>query len=91
MGLKVKLLSYTAGGEQLIATAGRVCYSASDIDKLQESITPEKVVEMINKLGKSGHTSTVSAISFAILRSFKKCCPRNFFGFTNPIPLFFYR
>ena len=39
----------------------------------------------------SGHTSTVSAISFAILRSFKKCCPRNFFGFTNPIPLFFYR
>ena len=32
--------------------------------------------------GSAGIASTVSAICFAIVKSFKKCCPRNFFGFT---------
>lgn len=30
-----------------------------------------------------GKVSTVSAISCATFKSFRKCCPRNFLGFTN--------
>ena len=43
-----------------------------------------------SRTGMPGQASTVSAMSWAIFRSVKKCCPRNFLGFTLFIVLFLF-
>lgn len=61
--LKVALISCTKAPELTIATAGRLCYSASEIETLQENLEPEKE-KFVKQLMSSGHLSPVEHASF---------------------------
>lgn len=62
--IKVKLLSSTVDPTKLIAMAARVCYTNMDIEELAESLTPEKSLEMVNKIFDVGHESILEHVSF---------------------------
>ena len=62
--MKVKLLSHTPDPDRLVAVAAKLCYSASDIDQLEEKQTPEKVEEFLDRLVDVGHESPVEHASF---------------------------
>ena len=63
------------------------------------TMSPKKWIEttnaigIVSKAGRYGGTYAHSdiAMSFATWRSFRKCCPKNFFGLTNFIPYVFSR
>lgn len=63
--LNVKLLSYTQNPELLIATSGKLCYSASDIEALMEKQTPEMVERFVNMLVDMHHESPLEHVSFS--------------------------
>lgn len=62
--LNVKLLSHTMNPELLIATAGKLCYSPSDIEALMEKQTPETIEKFVNMLVSMGHESPLEHVSF---------------------------
>jgi len=62
--LKVRLINHTPEPERIVATAARLCYSAADLDELQEKITEEKAAEMVKKMIELGHGSTIEHASF---------------------------
>lgn len=62
--MKVTLLSHTPDPEKVIATAAKLCYSASDIGSLYDGLTDEKAAEFVNKLMAMGHESPVEHVSF---------------------------
>lgn len=63
--LNVKLLSHTMNPELLIATAGKLCYSPSDIEALMEKQTPEMVEKFVNMLVSMHHESPLEHVSFS--------------------------
>lgn len=60
----VELLNYTPRPEVQVARAARLCYYGSDIDQLKETMTPVKSAELVRKLVKMGHLSTVEHVTF---------------------------
>lgn len=62
--IKVKLISSTANPTEVIAMAARMCYTGMGIDELTASLTPEKCMEMVNKIIESGHASVMEHVSF---------------------------
>ena len=62
--LKCKLISYTPDAEKLVAEAAKLCYAKSDIDTLEENLTPEKVADFLEMLNDLGHESPVEHASF---------------------------
>lgn len=62
--LNVKLLSHTLDPELVVATAGKLCYSPSNIKDLMEKQTPEMVEKFINMLTSMGHESPLEHCSF---------------------------
>ncbi|MCR5263583.1 MAG: FAD-dependent thymidylate synthase [Clostridiales bacterium] len=62
--LKVKLITHTPDPDKLVAEAAKLCYSASDIDSLEEKLTPEKVEQFLDRLVDIGHESPVEHASF---------------------------
>jgi thymidylate synthase (FAD) len=62
--LNVILLSHTPDPEKVVASAAKLCYSASDIQDLTEKQTPEKVKAFLERLSNYGHMSPVEHISF---------------------------
>ena len=62
--LKVKLISHTMNPELVIATAGKLCYSPSNIDDLMENQTPESIEKFINMITSIGHGSVLEHVSF---------------------------
>jgi flavin-dependent thymidylate synthase len=62
--LNVILLSHTPDPEKVVASAAKLCYSASDIQALTEKQTPEKVKAFLERLSNYGHMSPVEHISF---------------------------
>lgn len=62
--MKVRLLSHTPEPEKLVATAAKLCYSSSDVDRLMEGLTPEKVESFVDMLASIGHESPVEHASF---------------------------
>lgn len=62
--MKVTLISYTPEPEKVIATAAKLCYSASDIGSLREGLTDEKTESFINMLTSIGHESPMEHVSF---------------------------
>lgn len=62
--MKVELLSHTPEPEVQVARAARLCYYGSDIESLKETMTPEKSAELVRKLVKMGHFSTVEHVTF---------------------------
>ena len=62
--MHVKLLRHTPDPEQVVAMAGRLCYSAACLDDLEEKMTPEESARMIRMLVRMGHLSTVEHVTF---------------------------
>lgn len=62
--IKVKLLDYTPEPERVVAMAARLCYSAIGAEELAERLSDEKVKEMVRKMVKLGHASTIEHVSF---------------------------
>lgn len=62
--MKVTLLEHTPDPEKLIATAAKVCYSASDIEHIEEGLTDEKIKSFIDMLMNLGHESPIEHVSF---------------------------
>lgn len=62
--LKVKLIANTINPELVIATAGKLCYSPSNIDDLMEKQTPESVERFVNMITSIGHGSVLEHTSF---------------------------
>lgn len=73
--INVQLLSHTPNPEQVIATAAKLCYSASDIDSLYDGLTPEKSAEFVGKLLAMGHESPIEHVSFTFgIEGISRCC-----------------
>ena len=63
--LKVKLLTNTKEPELIIATAGKLCYSPSNIEDLMEKQTEESVEKFVKMLVSMGHESLLEHWSFS--------------------------
>ena len=61
---KVRLIRYTPAPEELVALAAKLCYSASDLDDLDEGVAQKDQSKFINRLMEMGHLSTVEHASF---------------------------
>lgn len=62
--LKCRIISYTPNAEKIVAEAAKLCYAKSDIDTLDENLTPEKVADFLEMLNDLGHESPVEHASF---------------------------
>ena len=62
--LNVKLLTYTKDLEEVIAVAGKLCYSPSSIGDLIEEQTEENTKKFVNMLTSMGHESPLEHCSF---------------------------
>ena len=60
----VKLLRYTPAPEELVAMAGKLCYSPSNLDDLQEKIEARDQTKYLGKLMEMGHLSPIEHASF---------------------------
>ncbi len=61
---KVTLLTYTPFPEKTIASAAKLCYSASDIADIREGLTDEKATSFVDMLAEIGHESPIEHASF---------------------------
>ena len=61
---KVTLLAFTPHPEHTIASAAKLCYSASDIDGIREGLTDEKAASFVEMLAEIGHESPIEHASF---------------------------
>lgn len=62
--MNVKLIAHTINPELTIATAGKLCYSPSNIDDLMEKQTDESVERFVNMLVSMGHESPLEHTNF---------------------------
>lgn len=62
--MSVKLLAHTNEPEKLVASAAKLCYSASDIETLMDNLTEENINSFIEKLASMGHESPFEHITF---------------------------
>lgn len=62
--MKVTLITHTPEPEKVIASAAKLCYSASDIESLMDGLTTEKIDAFIKKLTDLGHQSPLEHCSF---------------------------
>lgn len=62
--MKVKLIRHTHNPDELIALAGKLCYSKSNIDELEEKLDEYKVNSFIQKLVGMGHESPTEHATF---------------------------
>ena len=60
----VVLLRYTPAPEELVAMAGKLCYSASDLDDLKEGVEKRDQTKYLSRLMDMGHLSPVEHASF---------------------------
>ena len=61
---KVFLLAHTPNPEHTIASAAKLCYSASTIDDLRDNLTDEKAASFVEMLSEIGHESPIEHASF---------------------------
>lgn len=62
--MKVKILEYTPNGEQLVASAAKLCYSPVGVDEITEDLTPENTENFLKGLVGVGHFSPIEHVSF---------------------------
>lgn len=62
--MKVKILAHTPNPEKIVAMAGKLCYSPSSIDDLEENLTDEKIQSFIDKFMSYGHESVLEHVTF---------------------------
>ena len=61
---KVTLIAYTPMPEKTIAAAAKLCYSAADIETIEEGLTEEKTTAFLEMLAGLGHESPIEHASF---------------------------
>ncbi len=64
VSLRVELVSHTIDPERTIAAAIKLCYSASDIDQIRESIDDDAAARLIKMVLDLGHYSVLEHASF---------------------------
>ena len=62
--MSVKILAHTTDPEKLVASAAKLCYSASDIETLMDNLTEENINSFIDRLSSMGHESPFEHITF---------------------------
>ena len=62
--LKVELIEHTPNPERVIATAAKLCYADTDIDKLYGEQTEESIERFLDMLTSIGHESPMEHVSF---------------------------
>ncbi|MEA1939848.1 MAG: FAD-dependent thymidylate synthase [Candidatus Caldatribacteriota bacterium] len=62
--MKVRLINYTKNPERIVAQSARLCYSALDIEELEEKLTDESITKLIKKIMRLGHYSVLEHASF---------------------------
>ena len=62
--LNVKLIAHTENPELVVATAGKLCYSPSNIEDLMQKQTPESIEKFVNMITSIGHGSVLEHTSF---------------------------
>lgn len=62
--LKVVLLAHTPDPEETVAAAAKLCYSASDVDSIRETVQEKEQRPFIEKLVDMGHLSPIEHASF---------------------------
>ena len=62
--LNVKLIGHTINPDLIIATAGKLCYSPSNIKDLMQKQTPESIERFVNMLVEIGHESPLEHVTF---------------------------
>lgn len=62
--MKVKLLAYTPDAEELIASAGKLCYSPVGVDDIYQKLDKESTQKYIDMLVSLGHESPLEHASF---------------------------
>lgn len=60
----VTLLTYTPEPEKSVASAAKLCYSASTIGTIREGLTPEKTASFVEMLAELGHESPIEHAYF---------------------------
>ena len=63
--MKVKLIGKYGNVEEVIAMAGKLCYSPVGIDELEEGLTEDKIQGFIKRLIDMGHESPLEHCSFS--------------------------
>lgn len=61
---KVTLLTYTTEPERTVASAAKLCYSASNIATIKEGLTDEKTASFVEMLAEIGHESPIEHAYF---------------------------
>ena len=62
--MKVKLISHTPNPEELVAKAGKLCYSEVGVDEISDKLTKEDIEKFVSHITKVGHGSVLEHISF---------------------------
>ena len=62
--MHVTLIAHTPQPERTVASAARLCYSASSIDDVMEKLTDEKTASFVDMLAEIGHESPIEHASF---------------------------
>ncbi|NMA79220.1 MAG: FAD-dependent thymidylate synthase [Clostridiales bacterium] len=62
--MKVSLITHTPNPEKIIAASARLCYSDSEIDELLNNLDAKKSAELVSRLIKMGHESTIEHVTF---------------------------
>lgn len=61
---KVKILSFTQNPEQVIAAAGKLCYSPVGVEEILKKNSKEQCLSFMNRLLSMGHHSPLEHVSF---------------------------
>ena len=62
--MHVTLIAHTPFPEHTVASAARLCYSASTIDGIREGLTEEKTANFVDMLADIGHESPIEHATF---------------------------
>jgi thymidylate synthase (FAD) len=62
--MKIELLKFTDQPERICAIAARICYSASSLSQVDESLTDDKAAALLKRIIASGHHSVLEHASF---------------------------
>lgn len=62
--MQVTLIAWTPAPEQVVAAAGKTCYSASPTEEILDTITQDESVAYIRRLMSSSHLSPLEHVSF---------------------------
>lgn len=62
--MKVKLMRYTPDPERVVAMSARLCYSPVGAAELEEKMMPDQVEDLVQKIVRLGHASTLEHVSF---------------------------